>query len=197
MATGPARREQGGSVALLAPYRVIDLTDDRGHLAGLILAQLGADVIAVEPPGGSRARPIGPFEGDEPGPERSFAALVVQPGQAIGGARPRRLRRRPSLPSSGSSPAPTSSSTTPSPGLLESWGLGGGAPRRRSTRRWCTCRSPPSARPARRPATPPTTWCSWRPAATCRSPATTTGRRCASRCPRPGTTPPPTPPGRR
>ena len=31
-------------------YRVIDLTDHRGHLAGFILARLGAEVIAVEPP---------------------------------------------------------------------------------------------------------------------------------------------------
>ena len=59
-------------MALLAPYRVIDLTDDRGHLAGLILAQLGADVVAIEPPGGSRARAVGPFEHDEPGPDGSF-----------------------------------------------------------------------------------------------------------------------------
>ena len=41
---------------MLSPYRVLDLTDDRGHLAGLVLAQLGAEVIAVEPPGGHRSR---------------------------------------------------------------------------------------------------------------------------------------------
>jgi crotonobetainyl-CoA:carnitine CoA-transferase CaiB-like acyl-CoA transferase len=35
---------------------VLDLTDDRGHFAGFLLAQLGAEVIAVEPPGGHRAR---------------------------------------------------------------------------------------------------------------------------------------------
>src|SRR4051794_2702730 len=44
-------RPKGEStVPLLTPYRVLDLTDERGHLAGLILAQLGADVIAIEPP---------------------------------------------------------------------------------------------------------------------------------------------------
>ena len=37
---------------MLAPYRVLDLTDERGWFAGMLLAQLGADVILVEPPGG-------------------------------------------------------------------------------------------------------------------------------------------------
>ena len=46
---------------MLSPYRVLDLTDDRGDLAGHVLAQLGADVLAVEPPGGQRARRLGPF----------------------------------------------------------------------------------------------------------------------------------------
>lgn len=49
---------------LLEPYRVLDLTDDRGHLAGFILAMLGADVVAVEPPGGSPVRRLGPFGPD-------------------------------------------------------------------------------------------------------------------------------------
>jgi crotonobetainyl-CoA:carnitine CoA-transferase CaiB-like acyl-CoA transferase len=46
----------------LADYTVVDLTDERGLLAGQILAKLGARVIQVEPPGGSRARRIGPFD---------------------------------------------------------------------------------------------------------------------------------------
>lgn len=54
------------------PYRVLDLTDDRGNMAGLVLAQLGADVIAVEPPEGQRARRMAPFDGDVPGLERSL-----------------------------------------------------------------------------------------------------------------------------
>ena len=57
---------------LLAPYRVLDLTDERGILAGKILADLGADVIQIEPPGGSPARNIGPFHGDDPLPEKSL-----------------------------------------------------------------------------------------------------------------------------
>ena len=57
---------------LLAPYRVLDLTDSRGLLCGKMLADLGADVVQVEPPGGSDARRIGPFYQDTPGPERSL-----------------------------------------------------------------------------------------------------------------------------
>lgn len=57
---------------MLSPYRVIDLACDRGILCGQILADLGADVIQVEPRGGSPARSIGPFYRDEPGPERSL-----------------------------------------------------------------------------------------------------------------------------
>jgi crotonobetainyl-CoA:carnitine CoA-transferase CaiB-like acyl-CoA transferase len=49
---------------LLSPYRVLDVTTERGLLCGQILADLGADVIAVEPPAGSRARRIGPFYKD-------------------------------------------------------------------------------------------------------------------------------------
>ena len=41
---------------MLSPYRVLDLTDDRCALAGFVLAQLGADVVMVEPPGGSAGR---------------------------------------------------------------------------------------------------------------------------------------------
>jgi crotonobetainyl-CoA:carnitine CoA-transferase CaiB-like acyl-CoA transferase len=57
---------------MLRGYRVLDFTDERGLLAGQILADLGADVIHVEPPGGSRARRCGPFAGDEEDPEKSL-----------------------------------------------------------------------------------------------------------------------------
>ena len=57
---------------MLSPYRVIDLTNERGLLCGQILADLGADVIQVEPPGGSSARRIGPWYKDEPDPEHSL-----------------------------------------------------------------------------------------------------------------------------
>lgn len=56
----------------LAGLTVIDLS---AHIAGpyatKLLADLGARVIKVERPGGDPARGLGPFLGDEPGPERS------------------------------------------------------------------------------------------------------------------------------
>lgn len=58
---------------LLAPYRVLDLTDVRGQLAGMILGDLGADVVRIEPPGGSQARRVGPLLSDGPDAERSLS----------------------------------------------------------------------------------------------------------------------------
>ena len=49
---------------MLSSYRILDLTDERSNLAGLLLAQLGAEVIAVEPPEGNSARHLGPFIDD-------------------------------------------------------------------------------------------------------------------------------------
>ena len=57
---------------MLEPYRVLDLTDERGLLCGRLLGDLGAEVIQIEPPGGSRARRLGPFAGDVPHPDRSL-----------------------------------------------------------------------------------------------------------------------------
>ena len=57
---------------MLSPYRVIDLSDERGQLCGQILADLGADVILVEPPGGSRGRSRGPYYKNEPHPNYSL-----------------------------------------------------------------------------------------------------------------------------
>jgi crotonobetainyl-CoA:carnitine CoA-transferase CaiB-like acyl-CoA transferase len=57
---------------MLGSCRVLDLCGDRGMLCGRILADLGADVVLVEPPGGAPARRVGPFLGEEPHPERSL-----------------------------------------------------------------------------------------------------------------------------
>jgi crotonobetainyl-CoA:carnitine CoA-transferase CaiB-like acyl-CoA transferase len=51
---------------------VIDLTRGvGGPYAGRLLAEFGADVIKVEPPGGDQTRRFGPFPNDVPHPERS------------------------------------------------------------------------------------------------------------------------------
>ena len=66
---------------MLSNYRVLDLTDERGHFAGQLLAALGAEVIAVEPPGGMRARQLGPFVGDRPDPEGSLSHFAANRGK--------------------------------------------------------------------------------------------------------------------
>jgi len=47
---------------MLKPYRVLDLTDGRAELGPLSLAALGAEVIKVEPPGGSPSRYDAPLD---------------------------------------------------------------------------------------------------------------------------------------
>jgi crotonobetainyl-CoA:carnitine CoA-transferase CaiB-like acyl-CoA transferase len=59
-------------MSVLSPYRVLDLTTERGLLCGQMIADMGADVIKVEPVGGSPARGVGPFYQDAPHPDRSL-----------------------------------------------------------------------------------------------------------------------------
>ena len=53
-------------------FRVLDLTDYQGFLCGKVLADLGADVIKVEPPGGDTSRARGPFARGIPDPENGL-----------------------------------------------------------------------------------------------------------------------------
>ncbi|GDY58999.1 hypothetical protein SVIO_096220 [Streptomyces violaceusniger] len=48
----------------LSGVRVVDMTDGLGESAGRYLAELGADVILVEPPGGATARRAAPWHED-------------------------------------------------------------------------------------------------------------------------------------
>ena len=61
----------------LEGVRVIEFTDETGSYCGRLLADLGADVIKVEPPGGGRERHAGPFvTGFEGQPDASLAFWV-------------------------------------------------------------------------------------------------------------------------
>jgi crotonobetainyl-CoA:carnitine CoA-transferase CaiB-like acyl-CoA transferase len=61
----------GGNERALDGLRVIDLSQGiAGPYATKLLADLGADVIKVEPPGGDYARTLGPFPDDEPHPDK-------------------------------------------------------------------------------------------------------------------------------
>ncbi len=60
----------------LAPFKVLDLTDEKGFLCGRVLGDFGADVIKIEPPGGDPGRAVGPFCHDIPDPEKSLYWLA-------------------------------------------------------------------------------------------------------------------------
>ncbi len=55
----------------LPPYRILDLTEGGCMLGGRLLADLGADVIMIEPPGGSPSR-TGPHYKNVVDPEKSL-----------------------------------------------------------------------------------------------------------------------------
>ena len=62
--------------------RVLDIANARAELAGRILADLGADVIKVEPPGGSDSRRLAPFDkGFEGDPAHSLYWAAVALGK--------------------------------------------------------------------------------------------------------------------
>ena len=56
----------------LTGLRVLELTSEHAQFCGKLMADLGADVIKVEPLGGQETRNVGPFLEDEAHPERSL-----------------------------------------------------------------------------------------------------------------------------
>ena len=57
---------------MLSPYTVLDLTGGHGDLAGMLLGDMGAKVIKVEPPGGAAGRSEPPYIDGGPESERSL-----------------------------------------------------------------------------------------------------------------------------
>jgi benzylsuccinate CoA-transferase BbsE subunit len=66
---------------LLKGVRMLDLTDEKGALCGKMFADMGAEVIKVEPPEGCATRKIPPFLDDEPELDHSLHFLAYQAGK--------------------------------------------------------------------------------------------------------------------
>lgn len=58
---------------MLSGLQVLDLANEKASFCSKLLADLGAEVIKVEPPAGDKSRWTGPFYGDMPHPERSLS----------------------------------------------------------------------------------------------------------------------------
>ncbi len=52
---------------------MLELADEKGQWCGKQMADMGADVIKIEPPGGEVTRSAGPFYQDIPNQERSLS----------------------------------------------------------------------------------------------------------------------------
>jgi len=56
----------------LKSTKVIDLTDIKGAYCSKLLADMGCEVIKIEPPSGDTSRLLAPFAHDDPNPEKSL-----------------------------------------------------------------------------------------------------------------------------
>ena len=65
------------AMSALDDVRVLDLTGEEGVYCTKLLADLGADVIRVEPPGGSAIRSRGPFVDETRGDESGILHLYL------------------------------------------------------------------------------------------------------------------------
>lgn len=59
-------------MSVLTGLRVLELSNERIAFAGKLMADMGADVVLIEPPGGDPARGYAPFAGDRADPEASL-----------------------------------------------------------------------------------------------------------------------------
>ena len=108
---------------MLSHYRILDLTDPKGHLTGRMLADLGADVIQIEPLGGDVLRSQGPFWGESKDGGLSLPFIAANSGKRsieldlAGSATDRDVFRK---ALAGADVVLESFA----PGMLASWGLG-------------------------------------------------------------------------
>jgi benzylsuccinate CoA-transferase BbsE subunit len=70
------------SVAFLKGYRALDLTGLSGQLCGRMLADLGMEVIKIEPPGGDPVRKVPPFARSADGKQLSTTFAHLNAGKA-------------------------------------------------------------------------------------------------------------------
>jgi len=68
-------RSRAKTETLLGCYRILEITDEQGEYCGKRLADLGADVIKIENPQGSKTRFKGPFFHDQVDLEKSLNFL--------------------------------------------------------------------------------------------------------------------------
>ncbi|HSK29101.1 MAG TPA: CoA transferase, partial [Candidatus Limnocylindria bacterium] len=68
--------------AFLQGYRALDLTGLSGQLAGRLLADLGMEVIKIEPPGGDPVRSLPPFVKSDDGKQLSTTFAHLNAGKA-------------------------------------------------------------------------------------------------------------------
>ena len=66
----------GTGTSSLDGLRILDLTGPDGHICGQLLANLGAEVIKVEPPEGDPGRYLHPFGDDKVNPEASLSFIA-------------------------------------------------------------------------------------------------------------------------
>ena len=67
----------GSGESALSGRRVLEIADASGAYCGKLLADMGADVIKIEAPGGARERSIPPFLDGMPGKDRSLHFLYM------------------------------------------------------------------------------------------------------------------------
>ena len=63
----------GKQMGDLSGLRVLELADEKGQWCGKLMADMGAEVIKIEPPGGEGTRDVGPFLDDLPNRNRSLS----------------------------------------------------------------------------------------------------------------------------